>query len=274
MAIQGTMITIGGGGNGGQSNPAMYKGTSTPSSTTGANGSLYLQYTAGDPYLLNTLGAYIDTGYCGTSNTKYVIDFMFKKSQTTNKPTVFGTIDSSSGDDPVNGVFIYQATSSGTELTTFGWGGPFDVSYLYDDFSVGERFVYTYNSDELRIHYTSGAGSVISSPGGTVTTTTPIGIFTRLDNGIPEDACYTDGMALYGFKIYENDVLVHDYVPYLDSNNTPCLYDADNDEYLYQSGTGDLEYMVSGEITNVYVKVNDEWKELIGADINDPESSS
>lgn len=53
----------------------------------------------------------------------------------------------------------------------------------------------------------------------------------------------TDMLRLYAFQIYEDDVLVKDYVPAQDSNGITCLYDKVNDEYLYDAtGTNTFEY--------------------------------
>jgi len=53
----------------------------------------------------------------------------------------------------------------------------------------------------------------------------------------------SDGRAkIYGIKIYEDNVLVRDYVPALDSNGVPCLFDKVNFEYYY--------FKVNGEISS------------------------
>ena len=52
-----------------------------------------------------------------------------------------------------------------------------------------------------------------------------------------------DGRAkIYGIKIYEDNVLVRDYVPALDSNGVVCLFDKVNFEYYY--------FKVNGEISS------------------------
>lgn len=47
---------------------------------------------------------------------------------------------------------------------------------------------------------------------------------------------------IYYLQIYINDILARDYVPVLDSNNVPCLYDKISKTYFYNSGTGVLNY--------------------------------
>ena len=47
---------------------------------------------------------------------------------------------------------------------------------------------------------------------------------------------------LYYFKIYDNDILVRDYVPVLDKNDRPCLFDKVSKTCFYNQGTGEFLY--------------------------------
>ena len=47
---------------------------------------------------------------------------------------------------------------------------------------------------------------------------------------------------LFKFNIYENDALVHSYVPSVDSNGNGCLKDVITNEFFYNSGTGKVSY--------------------------------
>ena len=47
---------------------------------------------------------------------------------------------------------------------------------------------------------------------------------------------------LYYFKIYENGTLVRNYMPALDNNSVPCLYETVNKTYVYNSGSGTFNY--------------------------------
>lgn len=47
---------------------------------------------------------------------------------------------------------------------------------------------------------------------------------------------------IYACKIYDNDVLVRDFIPVLDKTNVACLYDKVNKEYYYNAGTGEFLY--------------------------------
>ena len=47
---------------------------------------------------------------------------------------------------------------------------------------------------------------------------------------------------IYGFKIYENNILVVNLIPVLDDNKVPCFYDKISNELLYNKGTGEFNY--------------------------------
>lgn len=47
---------------------------------------------------------------------------------------------------------------------------------------------------------------------------------------------------LYSAKITENDVVVHDFIPVLDSNGIPCMYDKVAEQFFYNQGTGTFLY--------------------------------
>ncbi len=44
------------------------------------------------------------------------------------------------------------------------------------------------------------------------------------------------------FKIYSNNKLVRDFIPVLDEDNKPCLYDKVEKKYYYNQGTGEFLY--------------------------------
>lgn len=48
---------------------------------------------------------------------------------------------------------------------------------------------------------------------------------------------------LYYIKFYNyNDELIRDFIPVLDENNIPCLYDKISKSYFYNQGTGQFLY--------------------------------
>ncbi len=52
---------------------------------------------------------------------------------------------------------------------------------------------------------------------------------------------------IYYFQIYDNDILVRDFIPVLDPAGVPCMYDKIENKYYYNAGTGDF---TAGPIIN------------------------
>lgn len=55
----------------------------------------------------------------------------------------------------------------------------------------------------------------------------------------PKPRSYTPAK-IYYFKIYDNDILVRDFIPVLDYNKIPCMYDKVENKFYYNQGTGDF----------------------------------
>ena len=51
-----------------------------------------------------------------------------------------------------------------------------------------------------------------------------------------------DSIIIYDFKIYDNDTLVRDYIPVIDSTSRPCLFDKVEKKCYYNQGTGEFLY--------------------------------
>lgn len=47
---------------------------------------------------------------------------------------------------------------------------------------------------------------------------------------------------IYSFKIWDNGKLVRNFIPVLDQNNVPCMYDEVNRDFFYNQGTGEFLY--------------------------------
>ncbi len=52
---------------------------------------------------------------------------------------------------------------------------------------------------------------------------------------------------IYYVKIYDNDTLVRDFIPVLDKNGTPCMYDKVENKFYYNAGTGQF---IAGPVLN------------------------
>jgi hypothetical protein len=52
---------------------------------------------------------------------------------------------------------------------------------------------------------------------------------------------------IYHFKLYNNNVLVRDFIPVLDPYGTPCMYDKVTQQFFYNQGTGNF---IAGPVIN------------------------
>ena len=57
-----------------------------------------------------------------------------------------------------------------------------------------------------------------------------------------DESLWRWSLYVYGFKIYEGTTLIQDYVPVLDSNDRPCLFDKVSKTCFYNQGTGEFLY--------------------------------
>lgn len=62
-------------------------------------------------------------------------------------------------------------------------------------------------------------------------------IFANNRNGTPSEC--VKNFYLYSLKIYEDNLLLYDLIPVLDSDNVPCLYDTKSKSFYYNQGTSE-----------------------------------
>lgn len=247
-------------------------GADAPTASVGSDGAIYLQTTPAG--IKNTSGQYIDTGYSGNDDSKYVIDFRFDKNQSSLWVAPFGGRPNPSAASNASIFTLAKDTNnytesaihwgSATELT--GWPGANELKgkYVHLELSAGLAKMAVDG-----VPLTNKTWTPLS-----ITETTHIGLFAALANNQYQSWSPMDEMVLYRFKIYENNVLVHDFEPAVDTNNVVCLKD---------NVTGDYKYVNSGTLTSIaesddiqiaYLKVNGAWQALIGSDIDDVDTGS
>lgn len=61
---------------------------------------------------------------------------------------------------------------------------------------------------------------------------------------------------IFRAKITQGQELVHDYIPCLDDNNKPCMFDLITQETLYNQGTGeDFDYCIENQLPSNFTKL-------------------
>ena len=174
-------------------------------------------------YLESTGTQYIDTGYIQSSNTHYKwkgIDY------TTSDASLFGTQQAG-----VTSCLLY-----GTRYNRSLYAGNNYINTLYS--STEERPI------EWQLICNNGtailkkADTTINSLNyaGSPTTDTMYIYGIHYNGSIGSKS----SLKLYYFQIYDNDVLVRDFIPVLDPNGVPCMYDKVEEKFYYNAGTGDF----------------------------------
>lgn len=256
------------GGNGG-GGASILDGTTSPTSSQGSNGQIYLKHLP-DLSSINiresisnsAVGAYFDTGYYYNANTR--IEMKVNLSGGATYPSFFGTRADTSGRGTQQ---MFIATYGTRAYYAFGC-----VEVYTDDFFSLNTDVLFKTQGRLLNRVQGGVTKEMVTNAYENTPVASIYLFAANLNGAPWTDSYCI-MTFYYCKIFEGDTLVHYYLPALDGSDVPCLYDCITGDYIYNSGTGTLTVgnaaTIEKSITNSYAKVSGAWQDLIGTDIDD-----
>lgn len=191
-------------------------------------------------YLQSSGTQYIKTGIYPTSTTNIDLSFMYMGGGSTSWIPIFG--ERSSSNLMFYALFVnkdnlklspnYSNYDPGSTSTMY-----VEVNKLTNWKNIGNNF---YIDDVLS-----------ASTDSTITTSDKdVWLFelhqyndTPMSRGTP--------IRIYNCKFYQNNFLVRNYIPCLDTNNTPCLYDTITETTFYNRGTGTFGYeTMDGTIVN------------------------
>lgn len=193
-------------------------------------------------YLESTGTQYIDTGIKPTISQKYEIKYSV--SDITTNQVIFGTRTSG----------IFQTSTNQIYL---------NINDNKKRFFAGN--IVTENDIQINIIQTD----IFTANSGNYDSTGTKNFFIFALNNIDTPAALVTAR-IYSFKIYDNDVLVRDYIPVLNENNVAGLYDLVNKQFYGNSGTGSFQYgniIQEGTIAEKF-NYSLETKELIKDGIN------
>ena len=179
-------------------------------------------------YLESTGTQYIDLGYPLGYNNKVAVD-VYSTKQTANN-IVFGNETTSS-----KGYVLRIDT--GSSLCRFGNSVTSSTAKYRDKRQLCTiDYFGVYMNDEFYKW---------SSPPSDFITDGNVFLFAcRNASGA---ATYNYKGKFYSCQIYENDVLIHDYIPCFNTENRrPCMYDTITGIELYNQGTGEFNYHIEG----------------------------
>lgn len=180
-------------------------------------------------YLASTGTQYIDTGYRPNNTTRTV----FAVQMLPQSPVSVMGSRTAMG----NAAFAINIYSSGNETVASYYGD--EQKYFCNNMKPNIIFIFDKDKNITNIYDSNNQIlCTLSHSVQTFQTAPTLTIFTaQAPLIIQESISYS---RIYYFKIYDNDILVRDMIPVLDSNNIPCMYDLVEDKYYYNAGTGDF----------------------------------
>lgn len=177
-------------------------------------------------YIGSTGTQYINTGFKHNQNTRFVADMELENA---NRAWVypFGSFGSTN----YNSLFCVEIYTDFKLTTYYG-------STTRHEFGItaNGRHTFDLNKNVHKIDnttYTYSSRTFQSSHNDLIFGTT------RYDGAV--EVAKTP-IKLYSFKIYDNGALIRDFIPVLDNNNVPCLYDKVSEAFFYNQGTGVFSY--------------------------------
>ena len=204
----------------------------TPPTPPAKNGYTFVGWKEYIPieYLESTGTQYIDTGVVLNSNSKIRVKFLVK--EFTTSMGIFGTRG--------------NYTSNNISVTY----NPIERK-VYVDFNNGSHSSYRITSD-LSYNHTAVAESskfarIIYSEDESIIIAQNTNICTQIYNSSKTAFLFAANSSdlpaafvgiIYFAQIYDNDVLVRDFIPVLDRNGTPCMFDKVEGKFYYNAGTG------------------------------------
>ena len=182
-------------------------------------------------YLESTGTQYINTGHAFKDNYQFEITF----ENITPSCTVFGGRTTS-----VRTAIIFQhAESSNTVLCIAGLNAV-TTPFIFGDLSKGKHTVKMSVASNKGSAWVDGVLKYSNvSFTGTYISGTPQAIFgDAYDSSTVKELTSSK---VYSLKMWQNGELVRNFIPVLDANGVPCMYDKTNDKYYYNSGTGSFK---------------------------------
>ena len=196
-------------------------------------------------YLESTGTQYIDTEYIPKINTKIELTLMFDGDFRIYNPYGGGTSNtiifgSSNKKDSVFQLNFGGGASQGNKLypwidkpygqggSSYGFGIDYDIIQNKNTIMISSGLL-TYGtfSENLPIKTTNNDLSLILFGGNEA-------------GSIHSFNAYY--MFVYGMQLYEGEELKRDYIPVLDKNKRPCMFDKVSKTCFYNKGTGEFLY--------------------------------
>ena len=193
------------------------------------------QYTIVE-YIESTGEQYIDTGYISNQNTGFEIEFLTKNDiSSSTYGCIFGSRQSSGSKEYQLSTFTHDSKKGVFRINdqTYDAGiiknTKMHISYLNN----------TYNNNNYNLK-TSIISNEFESPNS-------LTIFALNNNN---SVTQYGSIKLYNFKIYDNNELIRNFIPVIDDENIPCLFDKVEKKCYYNNGTGVFSFKKKEKMQN------------------------
>lgn len=185
---------------------------------------------------INVEGPIIDTGYIPSNKTRIKTKFLLAD-VSNGKAHVFGILaDGNHNSSKSYEFFVYD------RVYHFIYSGTF---YTKSNATNGDNIILDWNKNVLNFSVNSTNRNDTLTP-KTFTSSYTMPLFSlRSSTNFPSRGSFVGKM--YYFQIYDNDTLVRDFIPVLDSNGIPCMYDKVEGKFYYNQGTGNF---IAGPVIN------------------------
>lgn len=185
-------------------------------------------------YIQSTDGQYIDTLFVPNKDTK--IEITANLLSRSNSPYLFGA-----GKGWENSFFAITVNSIQNNGCIFCFNN--NSSHRYQFFNINNKYTINLSKDYSQVisngsTWNGGSYSNYSSFVTTENTLLLFAIHWASESDEPQDFAQ---MKLYGCKIWNNEILVRDYIPVRrKSDNVVCLFDQITQQYFENLGTGNF----------------------------------
>ena len=173
-------------------------------------------------YIESTGTQYIDTGVYPNSNTRIKTKFINKNPSTAAK-VYFGVKN-------INSDLFQHFTINQNLMFEYGSQQITGITV-----SSGDILEYDWNKNTVTYSINNIKQSDIVFTPQNFSSSLSMFFFSR---NTPNN--YGASMMVYYLQIYDNDVLVRDFIPVLDSSGIPYMYDKVEEKFYYNAGTGDF----------------------------------
>lgn len=187
-------------------------------------------------------------GYLKSTGTQYINTKRIPSKYHSNKCELMGEFSSASSATAFGArageanTFIFISTSTNRFRIDYGRSVALRfVSWTPSKNTQANRVVIDGKNRNATIYFSDGTTESHGyNQSNTLTITNQsILLFAYNDVGTPR---ICNGMKISAYRWHDGSTLLQDFIPVLDWNDVPCMYDKVTDELFYNAGTGEFEY--------------------------------